>query len=122
MGKNFDMMFPSNTRFLTSILSLSSAFSIPPLDANACTCILFVGIWTLEKILCLVPHNQFNSVNAAFSSLTITFRKFADEKGPFPFFLQHMFLGCPMPKQKKNFKPQYLSYAFCHTWPILALN
>jgi hypothetical protein len=26
-----------------------------------------------------------------------------------------MFSGCPMPKQKENFKPQYLSYAFCHT-------
>lgn len=122
MGKNFDMMFPSNTRFPTPYLHYQVHFPIPPLDADACTCILFFGIRTLEKILCLVPHNQFNSVNAAFSSLTITFRKFADEKGPFPFFLQHMFLGCPMPKQKKNFKPQYLSYAFCHTWPILALN
>jgi hypothetical protein len=101
MGKNFDMMFSSNTKFHASTFSLSNDSSVPPPDIDACTCILFFGIRTPKEILCLVPHSQFNSVNVASSSLTITSRKFANEKDPFHSFSNTCFQYAPC-LSKKN--------------------
>jgi hypothetical protein len=54
MGKIFDMMFSSNTKFHASTFSLLNDSSIHPLDTDACTCILLFGIQTPKEILCLV--------------------------------------------------------------------
>jgi len=101
----FDLMFPLTPKFLASTPSLSHTFFVPPPYANACTCIFLLGIWTPKKTLCLISYSQFSSVSVTSSTLINISKKIANVDGTFPFFLQHLFLVCPMFEQKKHFKP-----------------
>ncbi len=80
--------------------------------------------WHLDaqKKLFLMPHSWFSVANVASLSLTIISKKFADEEGPLPFFLNTYLQYAPCLNKNNTLNYNSLSYAPHHTWHILALN
>ncbi len=118
-----DLMFPFALRCQDFLFFPLDIFNVFVQDVDACTCILHFGILILDKTLCFTPDSWFSLVNKVFLSLINILKKIAQANGPLPFFFQHLYFVCPMPKQKEHLRSQL--YALCpphHIWYTSALN